>query len=399
MESRSCEVCMESYKSSGGLVEVRCDYCEFSGCRGCYERYIRESMDYGRCMSCRRKWSRGEMSKKFTKKYMEKEYKRHMEEIVYQVEIQLLRETQREIEIEKKIEELEELRKEYEKEIGKISEEILKLRVGREKERVVYTRKCPGVECRGYLKENMKCGICETEVCKSCNEIKVLGHECEDSNVETVRMLSKDTKPCPGCGEYIQKLVGCDQMFCVKCKTAFSWRTMKIERGAIHNPHYFEYLRNEGNVERDPREIQCGRELDEMMVQRVIRRERNSQTMTIICQRIIHMREVDLEKYMRRRDNRDLRRKYLKKEIDEKKFKSLIQQRKKRSDWNEEIGGIIGMFITSMTDIIYRYLEGGEMVDYYKEMEELREYTNECMERVDRVYNYKGKRIENDYFL
>lgn len=102
---------------------------------------------------------------------------------------------------------------------------------------------------------------------------------------------------------------------------------------------------------------------------------------------------------MRRRDNRDLRRKYLKKEIDEKKFKSLIQQRKKRSDWNEEIGGIIGMFITSMTDIIYRYLEGGEMVDYYKEMEELREYTNECMERVDRVYNYKGKRIENDYFL
>lgn len=401
MESRSCRVCMEEYKLSGGGVEVRCDYCEFSGCRGCYERYVRELKEEMGCMSCKRKWSMGEMMSKFTKKYLKKEYKELMEEILWKREERLLGETQREIEREKRIAELEELRKEKEKEIAKISEEILKLRVGREKERVVYTRKCVDVNCRGYLKENMKCGMCETEVCKRCNEIKGLGHECEDSNVETVRMLSKDTKPCPGCGEYIQKLVGCDQMFCVKCKTAFSWTTMKIERGVIHNPHYFEYLRNQGNVERDPREIQCGRELDNRIIQKVIRRDGNNEGMTMICQRIIHMREVDLEKYMRTTDNRDVRRKYLKKEIDEKKCKSIIQQRKKRSDWNEEVGGIIGMFITSMTDIIYRYVDTDEieMVEYYKEMESLREYTNECMERVDKIYNYKGKKIGKDYFL
>lgn len=162
---------------------MRCDYCEFSGCRGCYERYIRESVEEARCMSCKRKWSRAEMSKKFTKKYMEKEYKRHMEEVVYQVEIQLLGETQRELEIEKKIVELEELRKEKEKELEKISEEILKLRVGEERKRVVYRRKCPGDSCRGYLNENMKCGMCETVVCKSCNEIKNQRHECEEGDV------------------------------------------------------------------------------------------------------------------------------------------------------------------------------------------------------------------------
>jgi hypothetical protein len=31
-------------------------------------------------------------------------------------------------------------------------------------------------------------------------------------------------------------------MWCPQCHTAFRWSTGEIERGAIHNPHYYEWM-------------------------------------------------------------------------------------------------------------------------------------------------------------
>jgi hypothetical protein len=33
----------------------------------------------------------------------------------------------------------------------------------------------------------------------------------------------------------------CDQMFCVSCHTAFSWEKGTIEKGVIHNPHFYQW--------------------------------------------------------------------------------------------------------------------------------------------------------------
>jgi hypothetical protein len=46
-------------------------------------------------------------------------------------------------------------------------------------------------------------------------------------------------------------------MWCTECKTAFSWKSGQVVNGRIHNPHYYEHLRNtQGFVPRE--ENPCG---------------------------------------------------------------------------------------------------------------------------------------------
>ena len=42
----------------------------------------------------------------------------------------------------------------------------------------------------------------------------------------------------------------CDQMWCVECKTAFSWSKGTVEVGQVHNPHYFQWMRQNGGMPR-----------------------------------------------------------------------------------------------------------------------------------------------------
>ncbi len=48
-------------------------------------------------------------------------------------------------------------------------------------------------------------------------------------------------------------------MYCLKCHTAWNWNNGAIEKGIIHNPHYYEYMRNNNqNNQRNPNDVPCG---------------------------------------------------------------------------------------------------------------------------------------------
>lgn len=113
-----------------------------------------------------------------------------------------------------------------------------------------FVHKCPSPDCAGFLNASWECGLCNTKACKDCREpvVDEASHVCNPDTVETVKAIAKEAKPCPKCGTLISKISGCDQMWCTQCKTAFSWNTGNIETTVIHNPHYFQWMRESGQA-------------------------------------------------------------------------------------------------------------------------------------------------------
>lgn len=237
-------------------------------------------------------------------------------------------------------------------------------------------------------------------------------------------------------------LRNCDQMYCVECHTAFSWKTLKIETGTIHNPHYYEYQRkmNNGIMPRNPMEIQCGRELDmnfinnlaQVFIQELPKgwtteqRERRlfNTTMTEIvyinpkgkvsknnpngihpmieiCRKINHIRHVDQQRFLpnnRLNNNLQLRIDYMRKKIQKEEFQKIIQKREKENMKKTEISNVIGMFTMGITDLLYRAYEERDMNILY-EMEQLRRYTNECLVNISNMYKCKNYIIDKNYLF
>lgn len=93
--------------------------------------------------------------------------------------------------------------------------------------------------CLGFCIQN-KCAVCDRKTCGKCHKELTDNHECIQDDILTVQEISKNSRPCPTCNEAISKVDGCDQMLCISCETAFSWKTGVIETGRIHNPHYYQ---------------------------------------------------------------------------------------------------------------------------------------------------------------
>jgi len=118
--------------------------------------------------------------------------------------------------------------------------------------RASFIKACPADSCRGFLGEDYVCGLCSTAFCSECHELLGAEHTCNADTVASVKALAKESKPCPTCAAVISKIDGCDQMWCTQCQTTFSWRTGLKETGRIHNPHYYQWMRLNGGLPREP---------------------------------------------------------------------------------------------------------------------------------------------------
>ena len=381
-----CGVCCDSVKKV-----VTCHYCDYITCIPCASRYILEGTVNAVCMNCKKPWNREILTQNFGKTFMTKKYKSKRENDLYETEKALMPETQPYATQKKQLDEIN-------KEITELTRRLKTLKAKRNiimageipgvprEELVAKTAKlsikCPGEHCRGYVDSNtMICGICDAHVCKECHEVKDQDHTCDKNTVETVKLLKKDTKSCPRCKVSIHKIEGCDQMYCVQCHTAFSWRTGEIVIGRIHNPHYYEYLRRTGGgaAPREMGDIPCG---GIPGVYAFMKKHGTDKELMSFHRMLTHVEGVELRNYRTNRieNNRDLRIKFLNNEITEKQFKTTLQRREKEREKKDEILQVLNTLLVAGSEIIRNDKINRD------EITELVDFTNDAMKRVSKLF-------------
>jgi hypothetical protein len=420
--NKDCPICIEKYNNST-RKNIKCEYCTFEACKECYQKYLLNENEPN-CMSndCNRQWTPEFISIHFTKKFINNDLKSHLEKVLFDKQRALMPSTQPIIENLIK-------REEYIDRINKASNVVKEARdkmfeIQREyhifinssknsTEARSFIRACPVSTCKGFLSTQWKCGICQNFTCPTCHEVKGLVRDCEHTcnpdNVATANLLNSDTKPCPNCGEGIFKIDGCDQLWCTLCHVAFSWRTGKIET-VIHNPHYYEWMRRNGTIERDPNDVQCGREIthntivtirNHLTAQENINSEHVKEIKTLLklitekCRKIIHIRYVSLNTYNVNNDNNveQLRIQYMRNFISENYFKTNLQREHKKKNKYNEIYQVLQLLINTVTDIIYnfideiKYKEWKYNLDRYNDIVKIIEYADECFLKISRTYN------------
>ena len=283
-----------------------------------------------------------------------------------------------------------------------------------------FIRACPDNDCRGFLSTQWKCGLCEKWSCPECHEIKGptrdTEHTCNPDILASARLISNDTRPCPSCGSGIFKIAGCDHMWCTQCRKAFNWRTGRIEAGG-HNPHYFEWLRRNGNNVQNIN-IPCQHQrLNHRLFTRIhnllVDRHREN-PMSINCdefmgnlfQNVMHINNVIAPRYpvnnYRQDRNQGLRIQYMRNQITEDAFKTTLQRDEKKYEKNRELRNVFELLETTITDIIVRFVEYLEQCEpgqwentIIKEVEQIVNYANDCFLDISKTYNSKSIRFTN----
>lgn len=442
----TCNICTEKYNKSN-RCKTECAYCNFEACNSCWQTYFLNEVT-PKCMNkdCEKEWTNYQMRKKFTQAFINTKFKKHTEEVLYEKEKSLMPATQliieNQIQIENRIKHMDEINTQINKllaEKRRLELEIFRLRGKTEFERKTFVRPCSNSECRGFLSTQWKCGLCETFTCPECHENKGKcrdeQHMCDPNNVATAKLISSDSKPCPKCHANIFKIDGCDQMFCTMCHTAFSWATGLLETN-IHNPHYFEWLRQNNVVERNPLDIQCGRELTHRLVFLIhgverdmedgietdlivtesgpyaimvkdkcgdpslgitqFTREKKAYT-TIACQlirNIIHINAVYINALNidTAERNQKLRIDFMRNKINEEEYKRKLRVENKKQAKQTELLRVHQLMRDVATEIIHRFIsqltrEKVINVNTLDEIPEIVKYVNELLVDISETYN------------
>lgn len=226
--------------------------------------------------------------------------------------------------------------------------------------------------------ERIGCDRCETTLDDVDNGVvandatfdEMTKHRCQADALDNVRLLLRTTKTCPSCIARIEKRDGCDQMYCVRCRTSFSWSTLVVDDSEptvvgggriVHNPHYVQMVTELGLNTRSRGDAATG-----------IPDIANIAPLLLIDFRLVHahqlchricaetLREYENNDYG---NNEHLRANFVAGTLTESAFSVELYARENRAYLNKEIHDILCEFVirvsrqmTALIDATYRAL-------------------------------------------
>ena len=397
----SCPICTLDYTDTLRKC-VTCPQCQHHACRKCVERYLVTTQAEPHCMECRTGWDGSMVAAATSQAFYNQKLREHHTSLLLDREKGFLPETVPYVEQHRRAEQLsEQLQRDnatiralqhqlaqLKNQTWHLRQEIQELRHGqRETAPRHFVRACPVEGCRGFLSTAWKCGVCSIFICPTCHVPKAgrddPHHQCRAEDVQTAELLARDTKPCPSCGTGIFKIDGCDQMWCTQCHTPFSWRTgAAIARAIIHNPHYFEWERqNGGSVPRNPLDGPCGNALRHITVWDLRRSNVSQANQGIVYSMLMVLRQI--EDYhlppvdaAQPRQYRDLRIRYMLRRISEQEWKAALKRLSKKQEKDHAIGQVLRMVVEVGNDLLQQGFQGQlEEAALLQQMEALRQYS------------------------
>jgi hypothetical protein len=222
---------------------------------------------------------------------------------------------------------------------------------------------CP--DCGNLLKENFsfkQCVNCKTLACKNCiSKISSLEepHSCDLTRLKEMETNFQNWRPCPECRVLIEKSSGgCDQMFCVLCKTTFSWRTGRraSKEEVKHNPHFYQWQRQQTPNERNPLDNPCeGHFL--IKCQEMEKSTDSGDDLGSYLKLVQAMMMNSLESFVRVREmdefiRQQFRTLYLTKKYSERKWKVKFSQQLETLKRNSEMQKLLSIALDSMYQIV-----------------------------------------------
>lgn len=420
-----CKICAEyTWEDSGQKKnQWTCTTCEFSCCQQCARRYLLDSISDPQCMSCNARISRHDLIQEFPKTWVTGAFKKHREDVLIDREKALIPASVEAVERERTMRNSRALLTELEKEHARIYQ---LLRENQDSitatRRVIRNRgvpdaasemyeggksfqvvKCQKEGCTAFARKNAECSACGTLTCYECMEViqDASKHVCDEESKETVAAARKHAKACPGCGEYISKVEGCNQMWCIKCHTTFDYRTGRKVTEAVHNPHYYEYMRkNPSATTRDPRDVQCGgipEYADIVRINHALQRrpqlpdngwrkvnEKFGILMNIFfsAHRLLtHIHNVEVPRYQNdaNASTESLRVAFILKDLNADDFKIKLQRHEKRRNYRSEMLEVFVMVQTAGTDILQRLVHLRSLDSHTKSLEVIASFKTELV--------------------
>lgn len=460
-----CCICYENYNKSIRKA-ITCILCDDPRpvCMSCFSKHLINSTSIApKCMFCQRDHTMDFVYEN-TSKTFQKQYKDHQFELQFSVEESKLPETQDEanrvkwnLQKERKLKQLSNQRlittyqmrllrddipyvrretdafNDMTTQIGSLQRQIYQIRVETntlhyqqynnrprdevQPQREQFIRSCPDGTCRGFLSTAYKCATCNKYFCADCNEVKQTRndreHVCDEDVKATISLIKSDSKPCPKCAVMIYRSSGCPQMWCVQCHTTFDWNTGQIDKGYVHNPEYFRYLRERGeNIPRNPHDAGGGDVCNNNRIPLVteLRNALNRNAGTIAqyintnewtgwFDYFNHVRWYILPndvRLMRNVDYVEYRIAYLNNEISKELWKKQLKMKLKKNELRMERYFIIDMFCNVISDLFFNLMETCDIKTFQQNTKEIFNYTNIQMEKLNKKYGSKDTRFMLD---